>query len=85
MKIEKSDCEHAQNSYNVVIKTCKGLIIIWFTDIADRQIDFDPDIGPMNCVFLRDDANRTITALWDAQAQEFRAEFTKLTEETDNA
>ena len=85
MKIEKAKYEHASHQYDLVIKTDKGLVIIWFTDITDRQIDFDPDIGPMNCVFFRGKDKSIITALWDTQAEEFRAEFAKLTEETDNA
>jgi hypothetical protein len=87
MKVEKApyDYEHSSYAYQVVIRTDKGLVIIWFTDITDRRVDFDPDHGAMNCIFLRDAADRMITALWDTQADEFRAAFAKLTEETDNA
>ena len=80
MKIEK-----VNNQYSVVIRTDKGLIIIWFTDITDRQTEVDPDFGAMNCVFLRDENRKMITVLWDTQAEEFRAAFAKLTEDTDNA
>ena len=52
MKIEKSDCEHAENAYSVVIKADKGLVVIWFTSFTDRMVDFNSDIGPMNCVFF---------------------------------
>ena len=84
MKIEKSDCEHAENAYSVVIKADKGLVLIWFTSFTDRMVDFNSDIGSMNCVFLLGKDKFIITALWDTQADDFRSAFAKLTEETDN-
>jgi hypothetical protein len=85
MKIEKAGHDNSSFTYSAVIRTDKGLIVIWFTSVEDRTVGFHPDIGPMNCIFLCHKDEHIITGLWDTQADEFRAAFAKLTEETDNA